>query len=317
VSNYFSRKIVDRREFVHELAGVYSAALTPMRNDFSPDVDAVPGLMEFLAERGCHGALLLGTTGEGPSFSFNERMEILQAAVKIKESHPHFKLLAGTGTPSLTETIDLTRAVFRLGFDGVVVLPPYYFKKVNDPGLFSWFNEVINRAVPPGGYLLGYHIPPVTGIGFSLPLMEKLKQAHPEKFAGIKDSSADAGYARTLGDHFGSELLVFTGNDGLFELALENHAAGCITALANLYSPILRKLWDEFQEKGSSTWLQAHIKVLRSILDSYAPFPPILKSLLAQLYRFPLWSVRPPLMPVSEQVSRRAAKEFSEAAAKV
>jgi 4-hydroxy-tetrahydrodipicolinate synthase len=57
----------------HELKGVYAAAVTPMRKDYSPDLKAIPGLLEFLDQRGCHGALLLGTTGEGPSFSFDER----------------------------------------------------------------------------------------------------------------------------------------------------------------------------------------------------------------------------------------------------
>ena len=53
---------------MHPLAGVFAAAVTPLRSDFSPDLNVLPSLLGFLAGRGCHGILLLGTTGEGPSF---------------------------------------------------------------------------------------------------------------------------------------------------------------------------------------------------------------------------------------------------------
>src|SRR3990172_5540535 len=112
------------------LSGVYAAALTPLQEDFSPDLEGIPILLDFLAQRGGHGALLLGTTGEGPSCAFSERLAIFHAALDIRKKFPNFRLLAGTGTPSLEETKNLTRAAFEAGMDGVVVLPPYYFRKV-------------------------------------------------------------------------------------------------------------------------------------------------------------------------------------------
>ena len=297
---------------VHQLAGVYAAAVTPMRADYSPDLDAIPGLLAYLDKRGCHGVLLLGTTGEGPSFSFGERIAILGTASKYKQVNPQFRLLAGTGTPSLTETIDLTQAAFSLGCDGVVVLPPYYFRKVDEQGLFTWFSDVLNKAVPSKGYLLGYHIPPVTGIHFSLDLLARLKDAFPVKFAGIKDSSGDAVFAKALGERFGKELLVLTGNDRLFKVALDSCAGGCITALANLYSPMLRKIWDETQRYVSPDQTQLQINLLRTVLESYSPFPPILKAMLAKQQNFPLWTVCPPLLAVTEEIRDRAFREFSD-----
>ena len=152
----------------HELAGVYVAAITPLRNDYSPDIEAIPELLRFYAERGNHGALLLGTTGEGPSFSPSERVAIYEAATAIKASHPDFRLLAGTGTPSLSESIDLTKAAFELGFNGVVVLPPYYFRNASEGGLLQWFQQLINSAVPKDRFLLYYHIPDVSGVPVNL-----------------------------------------------------------------------------------------------------------------------------------------------------
>ena len=295
-------------------AGVYAAAVTPLNDDYSPDLKAIPMLLEFLDHRGCHGALILGTTGEGPSFSFDERISILKAAQEYKVRNPHFQLLAGTGTPSLTGTIQLTREAFSLGFDGVVVLPPYYFRKVDDRGLFTWFGEVISKAVPRGGTLLGYHIPPVTGVSFSMDLLARLKETYPDQFAGIKDSSADAEFARKLGERFGEDLLVLNGNDRLFKIALDSHASGCITALANLYSPELRQIWDGFQNRAVPEQILKKVDNLRAVLEIYSPYPPVLKAMLARQHNLPLWAVCPPLMPVNEAVTNRASMEFSRAA---
>src|SRR5689334_21104278 len=184
---------------LHPLAGVYAAAVTPLKSDGSIDVESIPTLLRFLSTRGCHGALLFGTTGEGPSFSFKEREALLRSAGSFRDQLPGFRLLAGTGTPSLGETIELTRLAFELGYEGVVVLPPYYFRKASDDGLFNWFSELINKAVPANKYLLGYHFPTVAGIGFSLDLLARLKQSFPIQFAGIKDSSHDEAFAEEVG----------------------------------------------------------------------------------------------------------------------
>jgi 4-hydroxy-tetrahydrodipicolinate synthase len=295
---------------LHPLAGVYAAAVTPLKYDSTFDLEAVPVLLRFLASRGCHGALLFGTTGEGPSFSPKEREILMRSARVYRQQLPGFKLLAGTGTPSLSETIELTKLSFDLGYDGVVVLPPYYFRKATDEGLFNWFSELITKAVPAKGYLLGYHIPGAAGIGFSLDLLARLKDSFPNQFAGIKDSSHDESFATALGQRFGKDLLVLNGTDSYFHHALKNHAQGAITAPANLISEDLRKIWDLFQEDKDPTEAQARVTKQRHILEKYMPFPPILKSLLHKLYEFPKWTVRPPLEEISAELESQALKEF-------
>lgn len=280
---------------MHPLAGVYAAAITPLKPDFSPDLDAIAPLLDFLAKRGCHGILMLGTTGEGPSFSPEERNEILYSALQVHATQRNCKLLAGTGTPSLTETVSLTRSAFKLGYDGVVVLPPYYFRKATDEGLFCYFSKLIRSAVPVDGLLLVYHIPGVTGVGFSLDLLTRLKDTFPRQFAGIKDSSHNADFACQLGERFGEDMLVMTGTDSYLQFAMENRAGGCITAPANLISPDLRQIWDACQRGEDVSALQAYVTDIRHILEKYPPFPPILKALLAKKYGFPQWPVRPPL----------------------
>lgn len=288
------------------LEGIFAAAVTPISPGLSPDREAIPLLLDFLARRGCHGALLLGTTGEGPSFSPKQRREVFEAAVTIRQVHPDFVLLAGTGTPSLEETIQLTRLSFDVGMDGVVVLPPFYFRNASQEGLFSWFEQVIQAAVPQDGVLLGYHFPNVAGIGFSLDLLQRFKDAFPDQFAGLKDSSGDAEFGKQLGKIFGESLKVFTGNDRLFSEALANQAAGCITAMANLVSPDLRKVWDAFQAGQADLQAQKRVNAARSVFERFPPAPALIKALLSQRHGLPRWSVCPPLMPISAESEAEA-----------
>lgn len=296
---------------MHTLAGIHAAAVTPLQEDGSPALSALPELLAFLASRGCHGLLLLGTTGEGPSFSPGERAEILRAGSQVRQAHAQIRLLAGTGTPSLEETIQLTRSAFDLGYDGVVVLPPYYYRSAPEEGLFRYFDLLIRKAVPADGCLLGYHIPGMTGIGFSLDLLSDLRQAHPDRFAGIKDSSHDPQFAQALAARFGSDLLVLTGTDSLLLDGLRSGAAGCITAPANLISPQLRRVWDAFQDGEPADGQQARVTQARHILERYPPFPPLLKPLLHRLHGFPHWPVRPPLVEASAAQVDRSLEDLA------
>ncbi len=294
----------------HPLAGVYAAAVTPLKLDTSLDLDSVPALLAFLSSRGCHGALFFGTTGEGPSFSPSERESLMRSVRAYRQLVPGFRLLAGTGTPSLSETIDLTKLAFELGYDGVVVVPPYYFRNASDEGLFNWFSEVIKKSVPSDGYLLGYHFPNVAGIGLSVELLSRLKDAFPSQFAGIKDSSHDPALASTLGEKFGSDLVVLTGTDSYLQLAMQNKAAGCITAAANLISPDLREVWNLMQEDKDASEAQSRVTKQRHILEKYPPFPPTLKALLYQIHDLPLWSVKPPLEKMTEELLQVVESEL-------
>ncbi len=303
---------------LHPLAGVYAAAVTPYlgkprtpgKPDTAFDFESLSTFLHFLAGRGCHGALLFGTTGEGPSFSPKEREALLRAIRVIRHQVRNFRLLAGTGTPSLSETIELTKLAYELGYDGTVVLPPYYFRKASEDGLFDWFSELIEQAVPQGKYLLGYHIPAMTGVGFSLDLLERLKEKFPGRFAGIKDSSHDEAFAAALGQRFGNDLLVLNGTDSYFHHALKNHAQGAITAPANLISDNLREIWDLYQAGNDPSEVQARVTEQRHFLEQYSPIAPILKGLLHKVHGLPHWELRPPLKSADEKTIEDAAEAF-------
>jgi 4-hydroxy-tetrahydrodipicolinate synthase len=181
------------------------------------------------------------------------------------------------------------------------VLPPFYFRNASQQGLFSWFEQVILRAVPHEGALLGYHFPNVAGIGFSLDLLQRLKDAFPDQFTGLKDSSSDAEFSEQLGRIFGKSLKVFTGNDRLFSTALANQASGCITAMTNLISPDLAILWEAHQAGREDLQTQRRVNAARTVFERFPPAPALIKALLSQRHGLPRWSVCPPLMPIGAE----------------
>jgi 4-hydroxy-tetrahydrodipicolinate synthase len=265
--------------------------------------------LSFYARRGCHGALLLGTTGEGPSFSPAEREMIFEAGTQVHHHHPEFQLFAGTGTPSLDETIQLNKRAFELGYDGVVVLPPYYYRSASEDGLFRWYSEVIERSIPKEGYLLGYHFPNVSGVALPESLLQRLGQRFPVQFGGIKDSSGDLKHTQTLASHLPQQSIL-VGNDRYMTAGLQAGSAGCITALANLVSPLLRRIYDSHQQGETASEEQEIVNQARNILDGLSPFPPSIKALLAEMHGFPLWPVKPPLEPFDKPIIEQAAKQL-------
>lgn len=289
----------------HPLSGIYTASVTPLTAAGTPDLAAWPALLRFFAERGAHGALLLGTTGEGTSFSATERVEIFKAAAAARPEE--FRLLAGTGTPSLSETIALNQTAYDLGFEATVVLPPYFVRNASEDGLFDWYSKVIEESVPEGRWLLGYHIPAVSGVPLPLSLLQRLHAAYPTRFAGLKDSTGDLASAAAYAEGLpGCAVLV--GNDKLMTSGLQAGAAGAITALANLRCAELRAVYEGFLWNTETSAHQATLDATRAAMDAMPPAPAYLKAMLHTQHSMPLWPVRSPLRDFApEQVTAASA----------
>lgn len=294
----------------HPLFGVHAAAVTPLDARGKLQIADVPALLNFLAQRGCHGALLMGTTGEGPSFSAEERSDIWRAATDWRTKQaPSFRLLAGTGTPSLTETIELTKTAFEFGFEAVCVLPPFFFRNASEDGLFEWFSYVIDQAVPKGRWLLGYHIPAISGVALPLTLLQRLNAAFPDRFGGLKDSSGSLDSARNYAEGLPGKA-VLVGNDKLLALGLAAGAAGCITAGANLWSSQLRAIYDAYQRGENTKMIQEEVDSMRAKMDARLPAPAFVKALLHAQHGLPLWNVRAPLLDFTAEQTQTALSDL-------
>lgn len=288
------------------LTGIFAAAVTPLTPDLQPDLSAWPRLLQFLAQQGCHGALVLGTTGEGPAFSVAERLAVARAAQAA--APPGFQVLVGTGCANVSDTIALTQAVLALGVTGVVVLPAFYFKNLSPSGVTAYFEAVLQAVLPTAGKVLVYHIPQVTGVGIPPETLHALRARWPAQWWGIKDSQDVWEHTQMLLTTV-PEVGVFTGSDALLSATLQGGGAGAITALANVIAPLNRLVWDAHQRGETHLVAQARLTRARQLVKGLAN-PPLLKALLARLYDFPLWPVRPPLEALPEAKIAELAEEI-------
>ncbi len=285
--------------------GINAAVLTPMNADLSPDPDRMAAHCRWLLANGCNGLGVLGTTGEANSLGIAERIALLDAL--IARGIPAAKLLPGTGTTALTDTIDLTRRAAALGCRGALLLPPFYYKNPSDEGLFAYFSEVIQRT---GGeikiYL--YHFPQQAVVGFGVELIGRLLKAFPGVIKGIKDSSGDFANSRAYVEHYAKDgFEVFAGDDSLLLSLLRVGAAGCITAASNVNCSVGARVyagWNTAAGEQAQLTLTATRKAVTSV-----PLIPGLKALVARNTGDAGWRVvRPPHLKLTTE---QQAKLFS------
>jgi 4-hydroxy-tetrahydrodipicolinate synthase len=288
------------RSSVVGLKGVLAAVLTPMDEDLNPDHQVFAAHCHRLLAAGCHGLSVFGTTGEANSLSLNERLAALEALVE--SGIPAETLLPGTGSCALTDTVRLSRAALEAGAVGVLVLPPFYYKDVEDDGLFRFFAEVVERVGDDRLRLYLYHIPKMTGVDLGLPLISRLIEAYPDMVVGTKDSSVDRERITTLCREFPG-FSVLAGTETLLLETLRSGGDGCISATVNVTSRLARRVHDAHAAGNhhEAEALQERLTQLRASLEAY-PVIPALKQLMARLTGEEEWgNIRPPLSGLDEK----------------
>ena len=290
---------MERKESRVVLEGVLAAVLTPMDEDLNPEHQAFAAHFHRLLGAGCHGLSVFGTTGEANSLSVDERLAALEALVE--SGVPPEKLLPGTGSCALTDTVRLSHAALEAGTAGALVLPPFYYKGVDDDGLFRFFAEVVERVRDDRLRLYLYHIPQMTGVDLGLPLISRLIEAYPGIVVGTKDSSGDRERIMTLCREF-PHFFVFAGTETLLLETLRSGGEGCISATVNVTSRLARRVHDAHAaaKHDEAEALQEHLTQLRASIEAY-PVIPALKQLMTRLTGDKQWrNIRPPLSGLDE-----------------
>ncbi len=275
--------------------GINAAVLTPMTADLAPDLDRMAAHCRWLLSNGCNGLGVLGTTGEANSLGFNERIAAMEGLVA--RGIPAAKLMPGTGTPALTDTVLLTRKAAELGCPGALLLPPFYYKNPSDDGLFAYFSEVVQRV---GGdiRLYLYNFPQQSAVPFSFDVVGRLLKAFPGVFKGVKDSSGNWDNTRGYVEHFAKDgFEVYAGDDSLLLANLRAGGAGCMTAASNVNCSVGARVyanWNTNAGEQAQLVLAATRKAVISV-----PLIPGLKSLVARNTRDPGWmAICPPHLPL-------------------
>lgn len=277
-----------------DIQGVICATLTPFIGDSGVvDYEWIPAHLRFLETHGVTGVLTLGTTGEGASLGLGERQRVLDLVLGHRGN---LTIIAGTGCASLTETVTLSRYALDQGADAVLVMPPFYFKHVQPEGVLNYYRAVCD-ALPDDARLLLYHIPAVTAVPITPPVIEGLLASHPRQFYGIKDSSGDIEHTTSLIQRY-PQLRIFSGSDTQVANALKAAAAGVISALSNVWPDLVRAVFDAHHNGGDVATAQARLSAVRALIPN--PAPPALKAALPWRSNLPLTSVRVPLANLTD-----------------
>jgi len=291
----------------HTFRGILAPALTPFKPDLAPDADAFAIHCRWLLDQNVDGLAVLGTTSEANSLSVDERIALLDHL--IDSGIPPAVLMPGTGTCALTDTVRLTAHAVGRGCAGVLMLPPFYYKAIDDDGLFASYSEVIQRVGSAALRVYLYHIPPVAQIGISLDLIARLLHAYPGTVVGLKDSSGDWSNTASVLREYPS-LTTFCGSELFLLDTLRAGGAGSITATANVNPAGIRRVFERWQEPDADE-LQARITAIRKAFEGFAVIP-ALKAVAAGFYNLPQWRVvRPPLRALSEVEEARLLDALS------
>ncbi len=289
--------------------GINAAVVTAMNTDLSIDVDRMAEHCRWLLANGCNGLAVLGTTGEANSLGIGERLEVLTGLAA--RGIPAAKMLPGTGTTAITDTVLLTRRAEELGCRGALLLPPFYYKNPSDDGLLDYFNEVIQRVSGDIKIYL-YNFPQQSAIPFSVGFISRLLQANPDKVKGIKDSSGNYENSLSYVEAFAADgFEVYAGDDSLLKPLLEKGSAGSITAASNVNCSLGAEVyanWDNAAGAAAQEVLSATRKAVISV-----PLIPGLKTLVARNTDDSRWlNVRPPHMKLTPTQTMALCKAFDD-----
>jgi 4-hydroxy-tetrahydrodipicolinate synthase len=217
------------------LKGSIVALITPFKDD-SLDEDIYIKLIDYHLKNGTNGIVPGGTTGESPTLSHNEHKKIIDIAVK--ECKSKIPVIAGTGSNSTEEAIELSKYAEKAGSDALLIVTPYYNKPTQE-GLYQHYKKINDSVGIP---IVIYNIPSRSVIDMSVETMTKLYEL--KNIIGVKDATGDLKRVQQQKKSMGNEFIQLTGND---DNALEFNKLGGVGAIG-VTANIAAKLSSEFQK---------------------------------------------------------------------
>ena len=282
------------------LSGVYAPVLTPFTAKLAPDRTLFVRFCQWLLSQGA-GLAIFGTNSEANSLSVEEKLDLLGALIEAGIA-PH-RLMPGTGACAIPDAVKLSAAAANAGAAAVLMLPPFYYKGVSEDGVFAYYAEVIERVGDRRLQICLYHIPQLSGVAITRPLIARLLKRYPDCVTGIKDSGGDFANTKAMLDEFPG-FRVFCGSETFLTDTLGHGGAGCISAAANVNPAAIVRA---FQHAGDSATpqRQAGLNEVRKALEQ-APMIAALKRCVAQYGQCAAFATpRPPLISLDDDAWAR------------
>ena len=236
--------------------GIYAASVSIFKEDMSLDIsNTISHAEKLILKKGCHGTVLLGSTGMAQYISLKEKKKLID---KAGNSECRDNFILGTGSNSLLENCEIIKHSLSNGINRFLLMPPAYFS-YKDSGVYKYFANIIERV--PEIFIVLYNFEKLCGYKFSIQVIEKLVKDFPAQIVAVKDSSYN------LINTLDLDILIFPGSElKLLEGLESGKCHGIISAVANISSKISRQIFDYHQNNKKQT-LNNRNCAIRKILD--------------------------------------------------
>jgi 4-hydroxy-tetrahydrodipicolinate synthase len=282
------------------IAGAWVPLVTPFRNG-SVDDQTLRSLIEQLISGGASGMVPCGTTGESPTLSHDEHKRVIE--LTIKSCMGKVPVMAGTGSNSTSEAIELTQHAERAGADSALLVVPYY-NRPSQAGLISHFRQVAAQTSLP---LVLYNIPKRTGVNLDAASVIELSKV--DNIVGIKEASGDMGQIMDI-IAGAREFSVLTGDDQLLFAMCCLGGAGGILACAHVLPGEWMRIVSLVEQGKIAEARALHYRMLPLVKALFSETNPVPVKAALELMGIPVGPPRPPLLPASEACRQRVAAEL-------
>lgn len=234
--------------------GSIVAIVTPFDREGNFDEETFRQLIEFQIENGTDAIVPCGSTGEAATLDHRGHTEVIRACVEqVKKRVP---ILAGTGSNSTSEAIELTRSAKEAGADGALLITPYY-NKPSQEGLYQHFKTVAEQVALPQ---MLYNVPGRTGINLAVNTTVRL--AELPNVIGLKDASGGVNQAGEILARTGEEFAILSGDDALTLPFMAVGAKGVISVTANIMPAAVKNLVRAIEEGRWTDARRQHLELL-------------------------------------------------------
>lgn len=280
--------------------GSFVALVTPFRKG-RVDEAKLKTLVDFHLDNGTDGIVPCGTTGESPTLSHEEHRKVIEMVVKFAKGR--VPVLAGAGSNSTAETLELVLHAQKCGAAGVLLVAPYY-NKPSPAGMHAHFKTIAKASRLP---IILYNIPSRTGVNIPAETVIQLAKECPT-IVGIKESSGCMDYTSQILTALGTDrFTVMAGDDSLAIPLMALGAKGVISVIANILPQAMSEMCHAWARGEANRALELHkqmFPVMRALFLESNPVP--VKSAMAQL-KLCNDELRLPLTPLSEENHKKLA----------
>ena len=242
---------------MNKIQGIYAAALSVFNDDLSLNVDLTVKHANFLIKNGCHGVVLLGSTGQSQLISIGEKIRLINSVAVNKN---YKKFIIGTGLNSLNDTTNLMHIAVSQNLKYFLIMPPAYYN-YSDKDVINYFAKIFERI--DNCKVILYNYEKLCGYKFSVECIKQLKDQFPKQIIGVKDSTGNIFNKIKL-----NNFAVLLGTEENLMNSLKMGCHGVISATCNVTSYIARKVYDDFNNDKNSS-LNEKLSLIRKAFNNF------------------------------------------------